>query len=239
MIAPSPGEGRNAMRRSIVSRRRFLAALGATSAAAVLAACASPPAPTAVPASAPKPAEPTKPAAAAPAAAPTEAPKPAAAATKQAEAAQPTEAPNPAAPAAAPAKGSGNLPEVVSDTVKAPKPYKQSPMLDQLVKDGKLPPVDQRVPEEPLVIKPTNEVGKYGGNWRMAFTGPADTQNMERHNHDHLIYYDAKVEKIVPNVASGWDIQDGGKTIVFKLRKGMKWSDGEPFTADDIMLWYE
>jgi len=55
----------------------------------------------------------------------------------------------------------------------------------------------------------------------------------------HSGYWDAKVETVVPNVAQGWDIQDGGNTIVIKLRKGMKWSDGQPFTADDIMFWYQ
>ncbi|HEV8637034.1 MAG TPA: ABC transporter substrate-binding protein, partial [Chloroflexota bacterium] len=93
--------------------------------------------------------------------------------------------------------------------------------------------------EEPLVLKPTNEVGKYGGNWRMAFTGPADTQNMERHFHDHILYWDAKMEKVVPHVAKAWKVEDGGKTIVVELRKGMKWSDGQPFTADDFVFWYE
>ena len=49
-------------------------------------------------------------------------------------------------------------------------------MLAELVKAGKLPPVEQRVPEEPLVIKPLHEIGKYGGTWRRAFTGPATTR---------------------------------------------------------------
>jgi peptide/nickel transport system substrate-binding protein len=159
----------------------------------------------------------------------------AAATTKPAAAAEPTK---PAA-AAAPAAPSGNLPEVILDPAKAPKTFKEAPMLADLVKAGKLPSVDKRLPEEPLVLKPTDEVGKYGGNWRMAFTGPADKQNMERHNHDHILYWDAKVEQVVPHVAKGWEVQDGGKTIVLKLRKGMKWSEGEPFTADDILFWYE
>jgi peptide/nickel transport system substrate-binding protein len=182
---------------------------GIAGAAALLAACGQPVPPSAPTTSAP-----------------------AAAAQKPAEpVAKPTVAAKPAA--------SGNLPQVIVDLAKAPKQFKEAPVLAELVKSGKLPPVAQRLPEEPLVLQPTNETGKYGGNWRMAFTGPADKQNMERHNHDHLIYWDAKVETIVPNIARGWDIQDGGKTIVIKLRKGMKWSDGEPFTADDIMFWYE
>jgi peptide/nickel transport system substrate-binding protein len=152
----------------------------------------------------------------------------------------------PAAPAAtqpAAAKpattGSGNLPQVVLDPARMPKQFKEAPLLADLVKAGKLPPVEQRLPEQPLVLQPTDAIGTYGGNWRMAFTGPADKQNMERHNHDHLLYWDAKVETVVPNVAQGWEAQDGGKTIIIKLRKGMKWSDGHPFTTDDIMFWYQ
>ena len=46
-------------------------------------------------------------------------------------------------------------------------------MLADLVKAGKLPPVEQRVPDEPLVIKPLQATGKYGGTLHRAFTGPA------------------------------------------------------------------
>jgi peptide/nickel transport system substrate-binding protein len=202
------------------NRRRFVQLIGLGGAAALLAACGQPVPPTAKPTTAPaapqNPPAPTSP--------------PAAGATTVPAAAATT------APAAA---ASTNLPQVITDPAKTPKQFKEAPMLADLVKAGKLPPLDQRLPEEPLVIQPTNEIGKYGGNWRMAFTGPADKQNMERHNHDHLIYWDAKVETIVPNVAKGWEIQDGGKTILIKLRKGMKWSDGQPFTADDIVFWYE
>ena len=53
-------------------------------------------------------------------------------------------------------------------------------MLAELVKAGKLPPVEQRVPEEPLVIKPLHEIGKYGGTWRRGFTGPGDDENGNR-----------------------------------------------------------
>ena len=53
-------------------------------------------------------------------------------------------------------------------------------MLAELVKAGKLPPVEQRVPEEPMVLKPMREIGKYGGTWRRGFTGPADTENVNR-----------------------------------------------------------
>ena len=200
----------------MVSRRQFVRLIGIGGVAALAAACGQPAPPITAPTAAP-PAAAQKPA---------DTPQPAVAATATTS--------TTTAPAA-----SGNLPQVITDASRTPKQLKEAPMLAEQVKAGKLPPVEQRLPQEPLVLQPTNEVGKYGGNWRMAFTGPADKQNMERHNHDHLIYWDAKVETIVPNVAKGWEVQDGGKTIVIKLRKGMKWSDGQPFTADDILFWYE
>ena len=44
-------------------------------------------------------------------------------------------------------------------------------MLAELVKAGKLPAVDKRLPENPLVVKPTEKIGKYGGTWRTALKG--------------------------------------------------------------------
>src|SRR6266567_2926001 len=70
-------------------------------------------------------------------------------------------------------------PEVQPDA-KRPAKLAEAPMLAELVKAGKLPPVEQRVPEEPLVIKPLREIGTYGGTWRRAFTGPGDGENGNR-----------------------------------------------------------
>ena len=67
-------------------------------------------------------------------------------------------------------------PEVVPDPAKFPKTFKEAPMLADLVKAGKLPPVAERVGQDPLVIKPVHEIGKYGGTWRRGFTGPAETR---------------------------------------------------------------
>ena len=125
----------------------------------------------------------------------------------------------------------------IVDTV--PTKFSESPLIAAKVKAGQLPPVEQRLPRDPLVYKPVDQIGKYGGIWHRAFTGPADSQNMERIMHDHFVFWDPTITKVVPNVAKSWDIVDGGKTFVFHLRKGMKWSDGQPFTADDIMFWYE
>src|SRR3989442_3568096 len=65
-------------------------------------------------------------------------------------------------------------PEVVTDSAKFPKAFKEAPALAELVKAGKLPPVAERIGQDPLVIKPLHEIGKYRGTWRGGLTRPAD-----------------------------------------------------------------
>src|SRR5215470_18204508 len=133
-------------------------------------------------------------------------------------------------------------PTIVLDVNAYPKAFKEAPMLDALVKAGKLPPVDKRLPEQSqlLVIKPLHEIGKYGGNWRRAFTGPADHENGNRINSaDKILTFDYTGTKIVPSLARDWKVSDDGKTTTIYLRKGARWSDGKPLTADDFIFWYQ
>src|SRR5262249_12388479 len=109
-----------------------------------------------------------------------------------------------------------------------------------LVKAGKLPPVQDRLPAEPMVIKPLHEIGKYGGTWRRAFIGPRDVENGNRISApDKLLFWNQSRDKIVPCLAQSVDMSEDGKTFTVHLRKGMKWSDGAPFNADDFVFWYE
>ena len=131
-------------------------------------------------------------------------------------------------------------PEVITDPAQFPKSFKEAPALADLVKAGKLPPVAERVGQDPLVIKPLREIGKYGGTWRRGFTGPFDTSNGHRAaQNDKLLYFDYTGTKIVPNIARAWEVSPDGKVTTLLLRRGMKWSDGQPFTADDFVFWYE
>jgi len=132
-------------------------------------------------------------------------------------------------------------PEVVTDPAKWPKTFREAPQLAALVKAGKLPPVAERIGQDPLVIKPLKEVGKYGGVWRAGFTGPADFWNGFRccSGPDHLMFWDYTGDKVVPNLAKSLEMQEGGRTWLLHLRRGMKWSDGKPFTADDFVFWFE
>src|SRR5215510_15564441 len=62
-------------------------------------------------------------------------------------------------------------PEVVTDLARFPLSFKEAPQLTELVKAGKLPPVAERIGYDPIVVKPLQAVGSYGGTWRRGFTG--------------------------------------------------------------------
>jgi peptide/nickel transport system substrate-binding protein len=145
-----------------------------------------------------------------------------------------------AAQAGNPLMGTLEGPAVITDLAQFPKTFKEPPALAAQVQQKKLPPVQERIGADPLVIKPLHEVGKYGGTWRRGFSGPADFWNGYRCcGHDKILFWDYTGNVAVPNVAKGWEITDDGRTFTVLLRKGMKWSDGQPFTADDFMFWYE
>lgn len=116
--------------------------------------------------------------------------------------------------------------------------YAEAPMLAELVKAGKLPPVDQRLPEKPFVVKP-DQVGVYGGNWRMVAPN-VDIAGLERTvNYENLVVWNLTWSGILPSVAERWEVSTDATQFTFHLRRGMKWSDGQPFTADDIVFWGE
>ena len=117
--------------------------------------------------------------------------------------------------------------------------YQESPLLAEKVKAGKLPSVEKRLPDEPLVITPYDKIGKYGGIIRQTHMGPADSTGYWRIMHEPFVYYDEMYKKIYPNVATKYEILDNGKTIRWHIRKGLKWSDGVPFTTDDVLFWWE
>jgi peptide/nickel transport system substrate-binding protein len=130
--------------------------------------------------------------------------------------------------------------EVILDASRAPKTFKEAPELAALVQQGKLPPVAERIGQDPLVIKPVHGIGKYGGVIRKAFIGAGDgTAFRFAAGPDSLLYVDWQWTKVVPNVARSFELSADGRTLTIQLRRGMRWSDGAPFTADDIMFWYE
>ena len=154
------------------------------------------------------------------------------------QAATPVAAPQqPAAPAATQPPAA---PAATKAPTAVPSKYTQSPMLDDSVKSGKLPPVDQRVSDQPLVMKPIAEVGQYGGTWRIAWKGPSDFHAYQRLNYEPILRWPRNPkDPIQPGLAYKWEFSPDGKSLTLYFRKGLKWSDGQPWTVDDIIFWWE
>jgi peptide/nickel transport system substrate-binding protein len=117
--------------------------------------------------------------------------------------------------------------------------YAESPMLAALVESGELPPVAERLPANPAVVEPFNEVGTYGGSMRVGFTGgnPGWGGLWFIAGWENLVAWAPDFSGVIPNIAESWEISDDVREYTFHLREGMKWSDGAPFTADDIMFY--
>jgi peptide/nickel transport system substrate-binding protein len=112
-------------------------------------------------------------------------------------------------------------------------------MLQAMVDAGQLPPVEERLPENPLVIPVTDSIGEYGGIWRRGFIGPSDYNNYVRVVYDGLVRFSPDGSKVEPRLIESWESTPDFTTWTIHMRAGAKWSDGVPFTADDIMFWYE
>ena len=119
--------------------------------------------------------------------------------------------------------------------------FHEAPMLVAKVKAGELPPVSERLPENPLVVVPLEEIGTYGGTIRRALTGDViQTQGPVKAFNDNLMGYERPYppKSIQLNLAESFELSDDGKTAIARIRRGVKWSDGAPFTVDDILFWY-
>ena len=114
--------------------------------------------------------------------------------------------------------------------------YQDAPMLA----DKGLPPVAERLPDAPEVITPLESVGVYGGTIRRMLSGSNDHNSILKFmSPQGLTRWKPDFSGVVPNVAERWEVNEAGSEFTFYLRKGMKWSDGAPFTADDIMFFVE
>ncbi|WP_372351237.1 ABC transporter substrate-binding protein [Streptomyces sp. KL116D] len=117
---------------------------------------------------------------------------------------------------------------------------KEAPSLKKQADAGKLPKVEERLPDKPLEVKPLQETGVYGGTWHSAMITPEDMGWLRfSMGYEPLVRWAPEWQgvtktKILPNVCEKYEVIGGGKEFVFHLRKGMKWSDGEPLTVDDF-----
>jgi peptide/nickel transport system substrate-binding protein len=121
-----------------------------------------------------------------------------------------------------------------------PSTYQEAPTLRAEVDRGALPPVEERLPETPLVVTPADTVGQYGGTWRFAMLDSGQFPILYRNmGWEHLVRWNQDYLTVSPNLAQSYVVSDDGAEYTFRLRRGLRWSDGAPFTADDIMFWYQ
>ena len=118
---------------------------------------------------------------------------------------------------------------------------KESPALTKKVQAGDLPALEERIPQEPLVVQ-VAEPGDYGGTFKSVTLGPGDEPAFGRiADYQPLLRKNPMLTENEPNIATEI-ASDDGRVFTIKLRAGMRWSDGEPFTADDLMFafddWY-
>lgn len=114
---------------------------------------------------------------------------------------------------------------------------REAPSLTALAGEGKLPPLAERLPENPLVVTPHEKVGTYGGALRRGLRGSSDHNGILRMvGNQSLVRWNLEFTEVLPNLAEKWDVSDDASQFTFYLRKGVKWSDGHPFTADDVVF---
>lgn len=145
----------------------------------------------------------------------------------------------PAAPAATSIPVATTAPAAAATAVPASvSKFQEAPMLAELVSGGSLPPVDERLPANPVVLDGLDGVGNYGGTLRRGYRGFSDRWGPTKTRNEALTWYNQDLS-VRANIAESWEVNDDATEWTFQLRKGMKWSDGSEFTTDDWKWWYE
>lgn len=121
-----------------------------------------------------------------------------------------------------------------------PSEFNEAPMLAELVAANELPPVADRLPmaEDIYVVDVVEEIGEYGGTWN----------NVSQYSWAgaiRLIMYDPPVRwapdysAYIPGSVRSWEYNEDGTQLTLNFRRGIKWSDGAPFTMEDIQFAWE
>ena len=118
-------------------------------------------------------------------------------------------------------------------------PREAAPILDKLPPEMKLPSVAERVGPEPVVMRGVEGPGQYGGVWVMCCTGGVNESSTMamRITCPRLCRFGPLGYPVVPHAAKRFRMLEEGRVCEVELRR-IRWSDGHPFTADDVMFWW-
>jgi ABC-type transport system substrate-binding protein len=118
-------------------------------------------------------------------------------------------------------------------------PKGQAPVLDSLVAAGLLPPVAERVGPEPAVMRGVDGIGRYGGTWMRVANSASDVYAINgRLSGNMFLRWSPLGYPLKPHLAKALEVSDDNRTFDLILRRGVRWSDGDPFDADDILYWW-
>lgn len=137
--------------------------------------------------------------------------------------------------------------------------HEPSWVTENFVNAGSLPPVEERLPAEPMVYKAAtlpDGIGVYGDVMRHVIGGRPQGWNFLGGNNqgwggiDTGLYecltrtgplFTVTAEELepLPNLAKSWEWSEDGHQLTMHLIEGAKWSDGVPFTSEDVMFTWE
>ncbi len=129
---------------------------------------------------------------------------------------------------------------VVTPPAVAGAAYIETPGLEADVAAGKLPPVAERLPASPRVVDLAamgRELGRHGGSIRMLMGGQNDIRLMTLFSYARFVGYDLNYE-LKADILDSYEVEEG-RIFTLRLRKGHRWSDGHPFTSEDIRYTWE
>jgi peptide/nickel transport system substrate-binding protein len=116
----------------------------------------------------------------------------------------------------------------------------EPPELLAAVAAGELPPVGQRIPE-PVAVAALNgkeqSLGEHGGTLKILMGRQKDIRMMMVYGYARLVGYDPNLN-LVPDLVERVEVM-GQKSFTFHLRRNHRWSDGQPFTAEDFRYYFE
>ncbi len=114
------------------------------------------------------------------------------------------------------------------------------PSLEARVGSGELPPISERLPENPRILDlGAQELipGEYGGELRLLMGKANDIRMMMVYGYARLVTYDENLD-LHPDILESIEVEDD-RVFTMRLRKGHKWSDGEPFTTADFRYFWD
>ena len=118
--------------------------------------------------------------------------------------------------------------------------FQETPSLAGRVTEGKLPPVEDRVPKVPSVVfmnAKDKTPGRHGGDMRLIMGKGRDVRLMTIYGYARLVAYATDL-KLVADILERFEVKDG-REFTLTLRPGHKWSDGHPFTAEDFRYYWQ